>query len=175
MRATSEVGVSIRGIYQGYALQQVDDKGRVAIPASLRATLVARSAPVLDPKEAAQVIIAVHETDQCLVGYDLPQAEDRYASLRARALAHAGPDGAANDAILRRGMAINMLPYDTSGRFILPGHPRERANIGRYAFFYGLGSHFEIWDPSVVLAAKDADPTMRDIVSYCLKERGEQL
>ena len=30
MRATEEVGVSIRGIYQGYALQQVDEKGRVA-------------------------------------------------------------------------------------------------------------------------------------------------
>ncbi|OYW23257.1 MAG: hypothetical protein B7Y98_07350 [Sphingomonas sp. 32-62-10] len=175
MRATNEVGVSIRGIYQGYALQQVDDKGRVAIPASLRATLVARSAREMDPKEAAQIVIAQHESDTCLVAYDVPQGEARFAELEARARAHAGPDGAPNDQILRRGMAWDTVSFDSSGRFIFPSFPRKRAKIGKYAFFYGLGSHFEIWDPAQVFASSRADTTMREMVTHFLDERGEQL
>jgi MraZ protein len=175
VRATNEVGVSIRGIYQGYALQQVDEKGRVAIPSSLRATLVARSARELDPKEAAQIVIALHESDTCLVGYDVPQGDARFAALEARARAHAGPDGAPNDEILRRGMAWDTLPFDASGRFIFPSFPRKRAKIGKYAFFYGLGSHFEIWDPAQIFASSRADTTMREMVAHFLEERGEKL
>ena len=175
MRATEEVGVSIRGIYQGYALQQVDEKGRVAIPSSLRATLIARSACNMDPKDAAQIVIAQHESDTCLVGYDVPQREERFAALELRAKAYAGPDGAMNDEILRRGMAWDTLPFDSSGRFIFPTFPRKRAKIGRYAFFYGLGSHFEIWDPAQVLASARTDETMREMVLHFLEERGETL
>ncbi len=165
----------MRAIYQGNALQQVDEKGRVAIPSSLRATLVARTPEGIDPKEAAQVVVGVHESDTCLVGYDIDQAAQRFADLEARARAHAGPDGAANDEILRRGMAVDMLGFDTSGRFILPSFARKRARIGKYAFFFGLGSHFEIWDPAALLASSRATETMKEIVRHCLEERGERL
>ncbi|OYY72914.1 division/cell wall cluster transcriptional repressor MraZ [Sphingomonas sp. 28-63-12] len=175
MRATNEVGVSIKGIYQGYALQQVDDKGRVAIPSSLRATLIARSPADGDPKDIAQIVIGVHEGDQCLVGYDVAQGAARFAALEARALAHAGPDGAPNDEILRRGMAVDTLPFDASGRFIMPSFPRKRVKIGKYAFFYGLGNHFEIWDPASLLASPRATDTMKDMVTHFLDERGEKL
>lgn len=167
--------MSNKGIYQGYALQQVDEKGRVAIPASLRTTLVARSALATDPKEAAQIVIALHESDTCLVAYDVPQGEERFAALELRARNHAGPDGAPNDEILRRGMAVDTLPFDASGRFILPSFPRKRVKIGRYAFFYGLGSHFEIWDPAQVLESPRTDSTMRGMVAHFLEERGETL
>lgn len=175
MRTANEVGVSIRGFYQGYALQLVDDKGRVAIPASLRATLAARSPAGLDPKEAAQIVIGIHEGDQCLIGYDVLHGEARVAELEARARAHAGPDGAPNDEILRRGMGVDTLPFDASGRFILPSFPRKRVKISKYAFFYGLGSHFEIWDPASLLASPRATDLMKDMVEHFLDERGETL
>lgn len=175
MCATGEVGVSIRGIYQGNALQQVDEKGRVAIPSSLRATLVARTPQGLDPKEASQVVVGVHESDTCLIGYDIDHAAQRFADLEIRARAHAGPDGAINDEILRRGMAVDTLGFDTSGRFILPSFARKRARIGKYAFFFGVGSHFEIWDPAALLASPRAADTMKEMVQHCLAERGESL
>ncbi len=167
--------MSIRGIYQGYALQQVDEKGRVAIPASLRATLVARTPADLDPKEAAQVVVALHEGDRCLVGFDLMHRETRFAELEARARAHAGPDGALNDEILRGGMAAETLAYDSSGRFVLPSYYRKRSRIAKYAFFFGLGNHFEIWDPASLIASPRTTETMKEMVLHFLDERGERL
>jgi len=175
LRTTGEVGVSIRGIYQGYALQQVDDKGRVAIPSSLRATLVSRSPADIDPKDAAQIVVAVHESDKCLIAYDQAHAEQRFAELQVRAREHAGPDGAPKEEILRAGMAVDTLPFDSSGRFILPGFPRKRVKIAKYAFFYGLGNHFEIWDPASLIASPRATETMKEMVLHFLEERGETL
>ena len=169
------VGVSIKGIYQGYLLQQVDDKGRVAIPSVLRATLIARSAVITDPKEAAHVIIGVHERDACLVGYDLPQAEPRFEALEARALQHAGPDGAPNDEILRSAMATDTVAFDASGRFILPNFPRTHVGIGKHAFFCGLGRHFEIWDPATAVASPRFSGPMRDYIIAEMVARGEPI
>lgn len=167
--------MSGKGIYQGYALQLVDDKGRVAIPASLRATLTARIPSGIDPKEAAQVVIGVHERDRCLIGYDVGFAEKLYEDLEQRARAQAGEDGAPNERIIRAGMAAETVPFDASGRFIMPGFPRRRANIRKFAFFYGRGDRFEIWDPAEVLASDSASDVMKEMVQYLLEERGESL
>lgn len=175
VRATNEVGVSIKGIYQGYALQQVDDKGRVAIPSSLRATLIARNPAGPDPKDSLYVVVGVHESDHCLIGFDITYGAQRFADLEARARDHAGPDGAPNDVILRGGMAVDTLAFDASGRFILPSWPRNRVKIGKYAFFYGLGNHFEIWDPAMLMASPRATDMMKDMVVHFLGERGEKL
>lgn len=167
--------MSATGIYQGYALQAVDEKGRVAIPASLRATLVARNPAGIDPKDAATVNIGFHESDPCLIGFDSGHAERRHADLLQRSRDHAGPNGAPQTKILRAGMAAEALPFDSSGRFILPGFPRKRLNIGRYAFFYGMGDYFEIWDPATLVACETADDVMKDAVRYFMEERGEVL
>lgn len=175
MRATGEVGVSIKDIYSGQALQLVDEKGRVAIPHTLRSTLIAKSPAGTDPKDAAVIVIAVHETDRCLIGFDAAHVEKRFAALEARALAHAGEDGAPKEEILRSGMAIEPVPFDASGRFIMPSFPRKYAGIGKYAFFYGLGSHFEIWDPATLLKSPRATGLMKSMVEHYLEERGEKL
>lgn len=164
-----------KGIYQGYALQLVDDKGRVAIPSSLRATLVARNPAGIDPKDAQSVVIGFHESDPCLIGYDAGYAEALHAELAQRARDHAGPDGAPKNAILRNGMAAETLPFDASGRFIMPPFPRRRMKIGKYAFFYGVGDAFEIWDPATLVASDAASDVMKDAVRFFMEERGETL
>ncbi|MBX9795271.1 MAG: division/cell wall cluster transcriptional repressor MraZ [Sphingomonas sp.] len=165
----------MKGIYQGYALQLVDDKGRVAIPSSLRATLVARNPAGIDPKDASTVVIGMHESDPCLIGYDAGFAERLHTDLAERARAHAGADGAPRAQILRSGMAAEALAFDASGRFIMPGFPRKRVKIGKYAFFYGMGDHFEIWDPATLVACDTAAGVMKDAVRYFMEERGEVL
>ncbi len=165
--------MSGRGIYSGYALQQVDDKGRVAIPSALRTTLIARNQPTSDPKEALVVVLAMHETDPCLVGYDNGYAERQVAALNERAAAHAGVNGAPNSQILRDASITDTVPFDTSGRFILPPFPRVELEIklNHYAFFIGLGDCFEIWAPEKLLACETASPKLKAAVRFFLAER----
>lgn len=168
-------GVSNRVTYTGYALQQVDEKGRVAIPSTLRATLVARTPAGLDPKEASLVVVAMHESDPCLIGYDVAYSNAMVDQLNIRAQANAGVDGAPKSLILREAMLSDTLPFDASGRFILPPFPRHELKIGKYAFFMGLGDYFEIWDPATLVACDAAAPKMKSAVRFLMRERGETL
>lgn len=167
--------MSNRGIYKGYWLQQVDEKGRVAIPSTLRATLVARTPAGLDPKDASTVVVAMHESDPCLIGYDVDFSNRMVDQLNDRAQANAGADGAPKSLILREAMLSDTLPFDSSGRFILPPFPRHELNIGKYAFFMGLGDYFEIWDPATMVACETASPKMKAAVRFLMKEKGEVL
>lgn len=175
MRPANGVGVATKGVFQGYALQQVDDKGRVAIPSSLRAALFARMPGGMDPKDALNFVLAIHECDRCLIGYDPAYAEQRFEQLETRALEQVGDDGVPRYDIIRAGMAAETLPFDGSGRFILPGFPRKRAQIGKFAFFFGVGRHFEIWDPAALIACDTASDVMKDAVRYFMEEKGEKL
>ena len=61
--ADGEVGVSDRELYEGFALQAVDDKGRVAIPADLRVTF--------DRNSVERVLmVGKHSLDPCLIAHD---------------------------------------------------------------------------------------------------------
>lgn len=177
--------MSATEIYQGYALQLVDEKGRVAIPASLRAPLSSLTIAALglngvdsrliDQKAVNNFVLGFHESDKCLVGYDLGYSARLHANLAARAEAFAGPEGAPRDMIVRAGMAAETLPFDASGRFILPAFPRRRCGIGKYAFFYGVGDKFEIWDPAHVIASDTVPELMKEAVRFFIEERGETL
>lgn len=171
MHASDRVGVSGRNSYRGYGLQQVDEKGRVAIPSPLRAALLARSPIGADGKAVTTVVLQAHERQPCICGYDLDFADQREADLEERARLNALEDGAPNDDILRGGMASDELPFDTSGRFIMPGFPRKHAKIGKWAFFYGIGKYFEIWDPATLLASPNVHPNVRALVEHELAER----
>jgi len=175
LRTPGEVGVSGRGNYQGYALQQVDEKGRVAIPSSLRAALIARTPAGTDPKEASTIVIAMHESDPCLIAYDLAYSDALVAALNRRANENAGADCAPKSMILREAMLSDALPFDSSGRFILPPFPRHELKIGKYAFFMGLGNYFEIWDPATILASEKASAKMKAAVRFLMSEKGEAL
>lgn len=167
--------MSSRGDYTQYALQQVDEKGRVAIPSQLRSVLLARNPAGLDPKEAATVMISYHPTDRCLLGFDLSYGEQRRQQLEQLAREKAGPGNLPDSAILRAGIPAETLAFDSSGRFILPAFPRKRARIDKYAFFIGQGSYFEIWDPAELVASPNSSELMREAVEFYLAERGESL
>lgn len=171
MRASDGVSVSGKSSYRGYGVQQVDEKGRVAIPSSLRAALLARSPIGHDGKAETTVVLQAHERQPCICGYDLDFADQREAELEERARLNALADGAPDDDILRGGMVSDVLPFDTSGRFIMPGFPRKHAQIGKWAFFYGIGKYFEIWDPATLLAAPGVHPNVRGLVEHELAER----
>lgn len=165
------VGVSGRSSYRGYGLQQVDEKGRVAIPAPLRAALLTLSPVDDDGKTATTVVLQAHERHPCVRAYDLNYAIAREAELEALARQNALADGSLDDDMLRGGMVSDEQPFDTSGRFVMPGFPRKHAHIGKWAFFYGVGRYFEIWDPATLIATPGIHPNVRALVEHELAER----
>lgn len=164
-----------RGVYQGCGLGVVDDKGRVAIPNALRATLAA-NAPNADGKDGGKIVVATHQADRCLIGYDEGYVDQLKAELTERERAHTGADGEFNYNIKRRGAAAaEKTPFDGSGRFIMPAFPRFHANIGKYAFFWGVVDYFEIWDPKTLLDTEGAPEVMKSAVRFFLAEKGVTL
>src|SRR3546814_2839744 len=97
-------------------------------------------------KDVRRVIISTHPKETCLIGYDLSYVTELKERLTARELAHTDADGEVDYNIKRRGSgAAEAVPFDGSGRFILPPFPRFEAGIANFAFFWGVMDFFEIW------------------------------
>jgi MraZ protein len=166
-------------VYQGYGLQGVDEKGRVSIPAALRA-IVEGNTPAKDGqkdgKDSRTVIIAAHETEDCLVGYDLGYTEQLQRQMHARAAAAPDPTAPRDWNASRLNFGISEpLPFDASGRFVLQGYPRAHAQIGKFALFIGLGDVFEIWNPQTLIAAENAPKQLKSLARYLMAEKGVSL
>ncbi|MEG3179443.1 division/cell wall cluster transcriptional repressor MraZ [Sphingomonas sp. LT1P40] len=152
----------------------VDDKGRVAIPSTLRATLEKNSGHPVETKEARVAIVSTHESDPCLVAYDEPWFDELHAELKQRAMAFAGDRGRADANIMREGIGTpENIGFDPSGRFVMPGLHLKRGKIAKsgYAFFYGVGDVIEIWDPKTLLDHPTAPEGMKDACRFYLDEK----
>lgn len=167
-------GVAQRADYQGDGLGLVDDKGRVAIPASLRAIL-AQNSPRPDGKDGGTVIIGVHQKHPCLIAYDPAYVPILKAKLDAREEAYTADDGEYDYNIKRRAAQGEATPFDGSGRFIMPGFPRFHARIGANAFFYGVFDYFEIWDPKTLIEAEGVAELVKSCARYHCQSKGIAL
>ena len=156
-----------RGLFRGHALQAIDGKGRVAVPASLRA--------VIERNAGERVLLlGLHPTDLCLTGADTNFSQIDYDRLQrdeARALDN-GRD-VDRDNIARAAFGGNEeLPFDASGRFILPPFFRDAAQLGDVAFFVGTGERFEIWNPRLLADAPGVPDALKKMAAYHLSQRG---
>ncbi|UVO54480.1 division/cell wall cluster transcriptional repressor MraZ [Sphingomonas sp. SUN039] len=137
-----------RVLYQGYALQPVDKKGRLAIPACLREALLENS--------DERVLMIADEADlPCMVAYDkgwsaalkAQVAEDQKI---ARDLHGKGPARAADR--LKNFGNVDSVAFDDAGRFILPDFVAFDLGLTDYAFFTGGDEVFHIWNPRRLIA-----------------------
>lgn len=167
-------GVATRGRYQGHGIGLVDDKGRVAIPNALRATLQV-NAPRADGKDGGTIVVGPHEASECLIAYDPGYLEYRAARLDEHEAAFTGADGSYDYNVPRRAMVGEAVPFDGSGRFIMPAFPRFHANIGAHAFFYGVNNRIEIWDPATALADPTLDAVIKKMIRFGMREKGVEL
>ena len=165
--------VTVRGIFQGYGLQGVDDKGRVAIPAALRQVLEANNPHSANGDVLRSVSFAPSETNTCLIAYDQAYPAILSEQLAARAAAVAEPGAPiALDAFRIGNGIVDTAAFDASGRFVLQGYPRKFARIDGLALFLAVGPYFEIWNPQVLLDERGDDQRLRGLVEYLLEERG---
>ena len=155
-----------RALFTGHALNAIDAKGRVAIPAGLRQTIEANG-------DGRNLVVAKHEIDACLTGYDRGWARllhDRLTRAEDRAI-DAGREFDRHNPNRRAFALVEDVPFDSSGRFILPAMLRERAGLDDWALFLGAGDTFEIWNPKQLIDAPHIDEEIRDVARWLMKAR----
>lgn len=148
--------------YSGSALNGVDGKNRLSVPASFREAVEARSA-------ARAIVLSPHPRMACLVGYD----RSHFARLAEQAERRFADDfGDAREDFLREtfGTAED-VPYDDNGRIILPAILKDMGGIGALAFFVGASDYFELWSPDAFLAAKGEESLVGRRLAALLKAR----
>jgi MraZ protein len=148
-------------LFRGSALNAVDAKGRLSVPAFIRQKIERRS-------DEKVLVLGPHAQFQCLVGYD----SNHSAVMQDRADKRLGdnPDPLA-ELDLQASMFADTLDvtYDPSGRIMMPPRFKRRAGIEDLALFVGLGGEFQIWNPQVALKSESA--ALRKLAADLIEER----
>jgi MraZ protein len=158
--------VELEHLFNGSALNAVDAKGRLSVPAFIRGVVERRS-------DARAVVIGAHEVDPCLTAYDRGYARILHQENERRRLQEeaAGGHAASHYARARRTFgAVEDVSYDPSGRILLPPLMRRKGKIEDLALFVGVGGTFEIWNPYLALESGDED--LRELAAFRLEEKG---
>lgn len=130
------------GGYSGQAYSPAGDKGRFVLPPSFRKA-------VKESSGGRILCLDKHERWNCLVGFGLSRNDELDAQLdreEERAL-RLGRDF---DRDLRSNQLFGFaqLPFDDSGRFVMPDHLRTLGRVEDGLYFQGAGRFFTIWNPA---------------------------
>ena len=162
------MAVAIEHLFQGSALNAVDAKGRVSVPAFLRQVIERRG-------DARTIVLAKHEQFPALSAYDPAYAAQKHLKLE-RLLEKEETNPEAELAYQRRTLmafgASEEVPYDSSGRIVLPPMMRRKGQIDDLALFIGAGETFHIWNPKLFLDDANVPEDLKDIARFRLEERG---
>ena len=121
-------------MFRGANKVTLDAKGRMAMPARYRETLVERS--------EGRLVGTVDRADRCLLIYPLPDWEEIERKLMR--LPTLNPQARRLQRLMV-GHATD-LELDSHGRVLVPPKLREYAGLSRQAMLIGQGSRFELWD-----------------------------
>ena len=160
--------MALEHLFQGSALNAVDAKGRVSVPAFLRSVIERRG-------DARTIVLAKHESFPALSAYDPAYAALKHSKIERLFEKQEGDSEAALDYQQRNLMAFaatEEVPYDSSGRIVLPPMMRRTGQVEDLALFLGAGETFQIWNPQLLLAEPRIPADMKDIARFRLEERG---
>lgn len=127
---------------QGFSLQR--DKNRFVLPAPFRSTLKQSS-------DGPVVCLAKHDRWDCIVGFGLSRLDEFNAQIeqeQAIALQRGEPFDTDKRAMDLFG--FHEVPFDGSGRFVLPDPIATTAGIGDQLYFHGAGKFFTAWNPEAL-------------------------
>jgi len=134
-------------IYSGQGFSLQGDKGRFVLPPQFRKTVKDSSGGV------KTLCIARHDRWKCLTGFGLSRASDFAAQLdREETLAVQAGRAFDRDQRASQLYGYIEIPFDDSGRFVLPPHLADLVGIGEQLYFHGGGAFFSIWNPDNLAA-----------------------
>lgn len=129
---------------QGYSLR--GDKDRFVLPPAFRKA-------VAESSDGRVLCLGKHERWNCLTGFGLSRRSELDAQLDRE-----------EDQAIRRGTDFDRdlramqlfgfveIPFDSSGRFVMPSHLVDLGNLDGSVYFQGAGSFFTLWNPSELYA-----------------------
>ena len=143
--------MSAFGGYSGQAYSPSGDKGRFVLPPAFRKA-------VKESSGGNRILcLAAHDRFDCLIGFGLSRTDKLNEQLeredeRAIRLGLADFD---RDVRAQQLFGFEQLPFDDSGRFVMPDHLRDLGKVGEGLYFQGAGDFFFVWNPAE-LAQMDA-------------------
>lgn len=146
MRVSARSGVGqVSGerqvIYSGQGFSLKGEKGRFVLPPAFRKT-------VAESSDGKILCLARHERWKCLTGFGLSRGAELEAQIE-REEERAIRMGRDFDPDLRRIQLFGFveIPFDASGRFVMPDHLAGLGGLTDGVFFQGAGSFFTLWNP----------------------------
>jgi MraZ protein len=164
----SVFAVALEHLFQGSALNGVDAKGRVSVPAFLRSVIERRG-------DSRTIVLAKHEHFPCLSAYDPAYAALKHSKIERlleKNEQEAGAQLAYQQSNLLAFAVSEETPYDSTGRILLPTMMRRKGGIADLALFLGVGETFQIWNPQTLLDDERIPEDLKDVCRYRLEERG---
>ncbi|WP_086616991.1 division/cell wall cluster transcriptional repressor MraZ [Erythrobacter tepidarius] len=135
--------MSAFGGYSGQAFSPAGDKGRFVLPPAFRKA-------VRESSGGNRILcLAAHDRFDCLIGFGLSRKEQLNAQLEReeeRAI-RLGLHDFDRDVRAQQLFGFEQLPFDDSGRFVMPDHLRDLGKVGDGLYFQGAGDFFFIWNP----------------------------
>ncbi|MBS64652.1 cell division protein MraZ [Salinisphaera sp. C84B14] len=130
-------------MFKGSHPVTIDAKGRIAIPASYRQSLV---------DDCAGRLVVTQHWDGCLLIYPLSE----FQAFEKKLLAKGGLDPKVRN--IQRFLIGNArdVEMDKQGRLLLPANLRGYAHLESKAVLSGMGNLFELWDEATY-HARSAD------------------
>lgn len=133
------------GYFSGEYEATVDAKGRMILPAKVKARL---------PEGFAQEIFLLRSTDPCLMIYPIPEWE-KMASKVSGLNEFDEHTATIQRNFLRGGQECEL---DNMGRFLIPKRLLDYAGITKDAIVVGLGNRLELWEPARYEKSLISDP-----------------
>jgi MraZ protein len=129
--------------YNGQAYSPPGEKGRFVLPSAFRKA-------VKESSGGNRILcLAAHDRFDCLIGFGLSRTELLSTQLdreEERAI-RLGLTDFDRDVRAQQLFGFEQLPYDDSGRFVMPEHLRELGKVGDGLYFQGAGDFFFVWNP----------------------------
>lgn len=154
--------------FSGQAYAPAGDKGRYVLPPLFRKA-------VRESSDGRVLCLAKHDRWNCLVGFGLSRKPELEAQLdREEELA--SRSGREFDRETRSSQLNGFveLPFDDSGRFVMPEYLRKLANIGEGLFVQGGGRFFTLWNPDELAKMGDDWAAARAACAALVSETGKK-
>mgnify|MGYP006304381369 FL=1 len=137
--------------YNGQAFSPAGDKGRFVLPPTFRKAVKESSGGT------KTLCLAVHDIYDCLVGFGLSRMDELHEQLdkeEERAI-RLGLTDFDPDVRAQQLFGFEQIPFDDSGRFVMPEHLKDLGKVDDALYFHGAGKFFFVWNPAE-LARMDA-------------------
>ena len=124
------------GLFLSSYENRLDTKGRISVPAAFRSSV--------NNENFAGVVLYRSFTHNCIEGLSMSRMEKM-----ANATDKMGVfDNDLDDLSALLFADARPLPFDVTGRIVIPEELLKHANIKDTALFVGRGNSFQIWNPS---------------------------